>query len=210
MMNLNQEGIKNLTRVDRIKIINSVSGIKPANLIGTISEDGIANVAIFSSVVHLGSDPALLGFILRPTGEVPRNTFDNILANHSYTINHIHPDFIKNAHYTSAKFDKDISEFEKCNLEEEYIATIKAPFVKQSCFKMGMEFREALPIKLNDTILVIGEIVHLIMPDALVNGDDDINLEHTNAVGISGLNSYYSVSKIGEFPYARINEVPKF
>mgnify|MGYP003654813940 CR=1 FL=1 len=82
--------------------------------------------------------------------------------------------------------------------------------MKESYFKMGMEFREALPIKLNDTILVVGEIVHLIMPNALVNGDEDIDLEQTNAVGISGLNRYYSVSKIGEYPYARINEVPQF
>tara|TARA_R110000868_G_scaffold258903_2_gene516567 strand:+ start:1069 stop:1371 length:303 start_codon:yes stop_codon:yes gene_type:complete len=94
-MNLTKDDIKKLNRIDRIKIINSVSGIKPANLIATISNDGQPNVAIFSSVVHLGSDPALLGFILRPTGEVPRNTFENILENHSYTINHIHPHFKK-------------------------------------------------------------------------------------------------------------------
>ena len=209
-MNLDKEGIENLNRIDRIKIINSVSGIKPANLIGTISNDGQANVAIFSSVVHLGSDPALLGFILRPTGEVPRNTFDNIMENHSYTINHVHPNFIKNAHYTSVKFDKNTSEFEKCHLQEEYITAVKAPFVKESTFKMGMEFREAIPIKLNNTLLVIGEIVHLIAPEGLYNDDDDINLEKSNAVGISGLNRYYSVRKIGEFPYARINEVPEF
>ncbi len=31
-------------------------GIEPTNLIGTKSKDGLANVTIFSSVVHLGSN----------------------------------------------------------------------------------------------------------------------------------------------------------
>ncbi|MFI8605751.1 flavin reductase family protein [Cellulophaga baltica] len=209
-MKLNSTDLNNLDRINRIKIINTVSGIKPGNLIGTIDNEGKTNLAIFSSVVHLGSDPALLGFILRPTGEVPRNTYDNILANKSYTINHIHPEFTKNAHYTSAKFDASISEFERCGFTEEYIDTCKAPFVKESRFKMGMQFVEALPIKQNNTLFVIGEITSLILPDTSFESSEDINLEEINSVGISGLNSYYAITKIAEYPYARASEVPKF
>jgi len=66
-----KKDIQALDRVNKLKIINSVTGIKPANLIGTINENGQTNLAIFSSIVHLGSDPALLGFIARPlTAEV--------------------------------------------------------------------------------------------------------------------------------------------
>lgn len=208
-MTLNKEALDNLDRISRIKLMNSVSGIKPANLIASISDSGLSNVAVFSSVVHLGSDPALLGFILRPIGDVPRNTYDNILQNKSYTINHIHPEFTKNAHYTSAKFDKTISEFERCGLTEEYVDECKAPFVKESTFKMGMLFKEAIDIKLNGTLLVIGEIQHLILPNSALESNQ-INLEEMNSVGISGLNSYYSLNKIVDYPYARVNEVPDF
>ena len=180
-----------LDRITRLKIINSVTGIKPANLIGSIDDGGNTNLAVFSSVVHLGSDPALLGFISRPQTEEVGHTYRNIQENGYYTINHIHPEFIKNAHYTSGKFDSAISEFKRCNLSEEYIKNFKAPFVKESNFKIGMCFKEALDIKHNGTVLMIGEIEHLILPDtAIVN--DDIDLEVTNGVGISGLNSYYS------------------
>ncbi len=209
-MHYEKSDIKAMDRVKKLKIINSVPGIKPANLIGTIGNDGQTNVAVFSSVIHLGSDPALLGFIARPTGEVPRNTYKNIQENSCYTINHVHPEFTKNAHYTSAKFDKGISEFERCGLTEEFIKEFKAPFVKESQFKMGMRFREAIPISSNGTILVIGEIEYLILPDSAVNEDDDINLENTNGVGISGLNSYYSLKKIARYPYVRVHEVPEF
>ncbi|WP_109300173.1 flavin reductase family protein [Aquimarina sp. AU474] len=204
-----KENIQQLDRITRLKIINSVSGIKPANLIGTINQQGQTNLAIFSSVVHLGSDPALLGFISRPQTPEVGHTYRNIQENNYYTINHIHPEFIKNAHYTSAKFEADISEFKRCNLSEEYINNFKAPFVKESTFKIGLSFKEAIDIKYNGTILVIGEIEQLILPDIAII-EDDIDLEATNSVGISGLNSYYSLTKIDKHPYVRVNQVPEF
>ncbi len=208
-MNYTKADIEQLDRITRLKIINSVTGIKPANLIGTIDNKGQTNLAIFSSVVHLGSHPALLGFVSRPRTAEVGHTYRNIQENGVYTINHIHPEFIKNAHYTSAKFDTSISEFERCNLSEENIKDFKAPFVKESIFKMGMRFKEALDIKQNGTVLIIGEIEHLILPDTAIV-DNDIDLEATNSVGISGLNSYYSLSKIEKYPYVRVNEVPEF
>ena len=198
-MTYTKEQIEQLDRITRLKIINSVTGIKPANLIGSIDDSGNTNLAVFSSVVHLGSDPALLGFISRPQTTEVGHTYRNILENGYYTINHIHPEFIKNAHYTSAKFDEDISEFERCNLSEEYINNFKAPFVKESSFKIGLSFKEAIDIKINGTVLMIGNIEHLILPDAAIV-NDDIDLEVTNGVGISGLNSYYSLKKIDSYP----------
>ncbi|MFT5678880.1 MAG: flavin reductase (DIM6/NTAB) family NADH-FMN oxidoreductase RutF, partial [Patiriisocius sp.] len=119
-MKLTRKDIDALDSVSRLKIINAVTGIKPANLIGTMSEDGLTNVAIFSSVVHLGSNPPLLGFVMRPQGEVPRNTYQNIIKTGVYTINHIHPEFVERAHYTSAKFDANLSEFNRCKLTKEF------------------------------------------------------------------------------------------
>lgn len=209
MMHYTQHDIEALDRITRLKIINSVTGIKPANLIGTTNKDGQTNLAVFSSVVHLGSNPALLGFIVRPTGKVPRHTYNNILQTKVYTINHIHPQFTKNAHYTSAKFDAAVSEFARCGLTEAFVEGFAAPFVKESQFKMGMRFKDALPIPLNGTCLVIGEIVHLVLPDAGMR-EGDVDLEATHSVGISGLNSYYTLKRIGNYPYARVNEVPEF
>ncbi|QXP65168.1 flavin reductase family protein [Polaribacter sp. HaHaR_3_91] len=204
----NKQDIEGFDRVTKLKIINSVTGIKPANLIGTINNKGQSNLAIFSSIVHLGSSPALLGFITRPQTAEVGHTYANIKENKVYTINHIHQGFIKNAHYTSAKFDTNTSEFKRCNLTEEYMEDFKAPFVKESNFKIGMRFVEAIDIKHNGTKLIIGEIEQLIFPDdAIVDGD--IDLEATESIGISGLNSYYSLKKIAKHPYVRIDEVPE-
>jgi flavin reductase (DIM6/NTAB) family NADH-FMN oxidoreductase RutF len=209
-MHLTKEQIQETARIKRLNLINSITGVKPANLIASISKDGDSNLAIFSSLVHLGSNPALLGFVLRPQHEVRRDTYDNILATGYYTINHIHPDFIANAHYTSAKFSKQDSEFEKCQLTEEYLYDFSVPFVKESRVKIGMKLEDMLPIKMNKCVMVIGSIQHLWIDDVAVEEDGQVNLELLNDVGIGGLNSYYKLERIGQFPYARVNELPDF
>lgn len=209
-MHYTLKDITAMDRVQKIKFINAVSGIKSANLIGSISESGQTNLAVFNSVMHIGSNPPLQGFILRPTGEVPRHTFENILKNKQYTINHVHTGFAKKAHYTSAKIDRNNSEFQACRLTEEYIEDFEAPFVKESVLKIGMKFKEAIDIKINGTLLVIGEIQHLIIPEEAIGADADIDLSKINDVGISGLNTYYELKKIERYPYARANEIPEF
>jgi flavin reductase (DIM6/NTAB) family NADH-FMN oxidoreductase RutF len=108
--------IFNLDKIYRINLINSCSGFKSANLLGSISANGIPNVAIFSSVTHLGSSPPTLGFILRPT-TVPRDTYKNIKEFGVFTINHIWEDVIEDAHHTSAKYPEEISEFDICYIQ---------------------------------------------------------------------------------------------
>lgn len=210
MMHLNKVDIENTPKVRRLNIINGISGIKSANLIGTYSSITGPNLAIFSSVVHIGSDPALLGFIVRPTGDVPRNTYSNIQETGFYTINHVHESFIEKAHYTSAKFDSSVSEFEECGLTEEYLYDFIAPFVKESRLKIGMKFVEEVNIKSNGTKLIIGEIQELIMPEDCLDDKGYVRLDRLFDVGIGGLNSYYSLRRMVTFPYARVGEVPKF
>ena len=64
MVHYSQEDITKMQNLYRINLINSCSGFKSANLIGTASKNGEENVAVFSSVTHIGSNPPLLGFVL--------------------------------------------------------------------------------------------------------------------------------------------------
>lgn len=210
MIHLNKADIENTNRVRRLNIINGVSGIKSANLIGTNSPFNGPNLAIFSSVIHIGSDPAMLGFIVRPISDVPRNTYANIQETGYFTINHVHESFIEKAHYTSAKFDKDVSEFERCGLTEEYLYDFSAPFVKESRLKIGLKFVEEVDIKSNGTKLIIGEIHELILPEDCLDDKGYVRLDRLFDVGIGGLNSYYSLKRMATFPYARVSEVPDF
>lgn len=204
-MYLGKADIQSMQKVERLNLINSLSGIKPANLIGTIDQEGKENLAIFSSVVHLGSNPALFGFILRPQGDVRRHTHENIMSTGVYTINFVTTDFIQNAHYTSAKFDASINEFVKSRLTPSYIDDYDAPFVEESPIKMGLKFVEEIPIKSNGTTLMVGQVEHIIMPDETMKDNGHIDLGELDVAGISGLNTYYSLTKKDRFPYVRKN-----
>ena len=210
MKHFTKSNIKDLEKVKRLNIINSITGIKPGNLIGTISKEKITNLAIFSSVIHLGSNPALLGFILRPQERVRRDTYNNILENGSYTINHLPENLTLNGHYTSAKFNKDQSEFEYCNFTEWYADDFASPFVKESNLNIGLKFQESVPIKANNTIMIIGSVEHIFVKEDAINNEGFIDLEKLKSTGIGGLNSYYSLKKISSYPYARLSELPKF
>lgn len=52
MWHFTRQDINVIHHLYRINLINSCSGYKSANLIGTISKNGISNVAIFNSITH--------------------------------------------------------------------------------------------------------------------------------------------------------------
>ncbi|MBD3889779.1 flavin reductase family protein [Olleya marilimosa] len=189
MAYFNLKQIQELEHLYKINLINSCSGFKSANLIGTKSNNGQENVAVFSSVTHVGSNPPLLGFFCRPT-TVTRHTYDNIKNTGIYTINHIDLDNFEDAHHTSAKYDQSISEFDMTGLESEYKDNCKAPFVKGAPIQLEMKFVEEYLIKANNTILVIGEIQGLHINGDLLQDDGFINLSKANIAAINGLDGY--------------------
>jgi flavin reductase (DIM6/NTAB) family NADH-FMN oxidoreductase RutF len=208
-LHLSSEDLEGYERFYRANLVNSITGYKPAMLIGTQDHAKRTNLAIFSSVIHLGADPALVGFIQRPVG-VSGDTFRNIMANGVYTINHVHESFVEKAHYTSAKFESGVSEFEACKLTPLHIEGFDAPFVKESGVRLGMELVEVIPITHNNTKLVIGKIRHIHLDPLCLNEDGNVNLEKLNAVAISGLENYHQVRKLRSFPYAKVENLPGF
>ena len=188
-MHFTREDIDKLSHFYKINFVNSLSGYKPANLIATRSPHGISNVAVFSSVVHYGSSPPILGFVLRPT-TVPRNTYKNIKDTGVFTINHISHSMIEDAHHTSAKYPFNVSEFSKTKLEEEYINNIFSPFVKQAPVKIAMKFLEEYFIKANDTILVLGEVTDVFVNDDMLAEDGFLDLTKSEIASIIGLDGY--------------------
>lgn len=202
MAYLSNKEISELNHLYKINLVNSCSGYKSANLIGTKSTEGITNVAVFSSVIHLGSEPPLLGFILRPA-TVPRNTYKNILDTGVFTINHISETILEDAHHTSAKYHESISEFNMTNLEEEYLHDFIAPYVKNAPIQLGMRYVEEYDIQANGTIMVVGEIEHLHFNDELLKDDGFLNLSEASVAAINGLDGYCIPNLKKRFPYQR-------
>lgn len=206
MKHISRDTISQMEKIERLNLINSCTGYKSASLLGTKSLDGKTNVAIFSSVTHLGSNPAMIGFIMRPT-TVPRDTYKNIKETGYFTINHITADMISDAHHTSANYELGTSEFDKTNLEEEYKATIDVPFVKGSPVQLYCKYLNEYHIKENDTIHVIASIEHLFFEEELEHKDGWLQLDKGNIVAINGLDGYCLPKLIDRYQYAR-KEIP--
>nr|WP_193787358.1 flavin reductase [Moritella marina] len=191
----------------RTHLINSLSGFKSANLIGTINAQGQTNLAMFSSVIHLGASPALVGFITRPDSVI-RHTLENIKQTKQYTINQVSEDFYINAHQTSARYLSDESEFEHTGLTEHYLDGYSAPFVKESGLKYVLTLRQIIPIALNNTQLVIGEVTDILCDEKAIRSDGYIDIETLKTVAVSGLDSYHLSSRLSRLSYAKAGTLP--
>ncbi len=196
------QDLNNFSRFNRANLINSISGFKPASLIATCDKNGNTNLAIFSNIIHLGADPALAGFINRPREAAP-HTLANIEATGSYTINHIQEDIIEKAHQTSAKYAQDISEFDAVGLTPQYLPEITAPFVKESKVKYSLSLVEIIPIKHNNTFLIIGSIQHLLFPPEILSDDGFLDLVQAGSICSLGIDAYYKTSFLKRLPYAK-------
>lgn len=207
-MIIKKENLLAFEKLYRTNFVNSLSGFKNANLIGTISGEGKTNLAIFSSVIHVGANPPLVGMLVRPVS-VPRHTYTNIKETGHFTINHINRNIYKQAHQTSARYDKEISEFDECGLTPEFSTNVKAPYVRESNIKIGCRFVEEHQIKTNETIFIVGEVIEVIIPDDVLMYDGYVDIEKAGTIAISALDSYHQTKRISRLSYAKPGAEPK-
>ena len=203
-MILKNNDIQQLEQRYRTAFINSLAGFRQAVLVGTKSAAGNTNLAIFNSLIHLGANPALFGLITRPDN-VQRDSFQNILETKEYTLNYVGSAHYNKAHQTSARYQKDISEFEQVGFEESYHAQCKAPFVREAVVKIAMKFEDSIPIPLNGTLLIIGSITQVEINDSFVGEDGYVALSEADILISQGLDAYFTAKPIGRLPYAKPN-----
>lgn len=204
-MIISRNDIESMQKRYRATFINSISGYKSLNLVGTRSKEGISNLAPFNSIIHIGANPPYIGMIARPQTE-EHQTLQNILDTGYYTLNHVKESFLPQAHQSSAKYDKQTSEFEAVGLAEEQSEVSEVPYVKESGLKMMLKLVEVIPIPLNGTSLVIGEIQEIRMGECKIEEDGYVHIEDLGSITSLGLDGYYKVAPITRYPYAKVKE----
>lgn len=205
MKHFTSEALIELEKQERAHLINSLGGFKSLALVGTSDSNCKTNLAVFSSVFHVGANPPLIGIIFRPSPP-ERNTYSNIIETGFYTINHVNETIYKQAHQTSARYDKEISEFEITGLTPEYKDAFFAPYVAESNIQLGIEFKEKIDLTINNTTLIIGEIKHIYIPKNCLSEDGFVDIEKANTVTCSGLDSYHKTIQLDRLSYAKPNK----
>jgi flavin reductase (DIM6/NTAB) family NADH-FMN oxidoreductase RutF len=191
-----------MERYQRANFVNCLSGFKPTTLIVTQDKAGLSNVALFTNIVHLGADPALIGFINRPKEATP-HTLANIESTGFFTMNHVALNQIEAAHQTSAKYPVGVSEFGHVELTEQLRPEFSVPFVTGSPVQLGLKLADIVPIKHNGTYLVIGELACAFLEESNVESDGFINLAEAGSLTTLGLQGYYQPKFVQKLGYAR-------
>jgi flavin reductase (DIM6/NTAB) family NADH-FMN oxidoreductase RutF len=196
------EEIGSWERFYRANFLNSLSGFKPLNLIASTDENGVSNLGLFSNIVHLGADPALIGFINRPREAAP-HTLANIERGRFYTINHVHPEILERAHQCSAKYPDGVSEFTSTGLTEEWVEGLPVPYVRESLVRYALELVQVNPIPLNGTFFVIGRVLQAQLDPTLVGADCFIDIIRSESLVSTGLDAYGRVEALARYRYAK-------
>lgn len=191
----------------RATLINSLAGVKQAFLIGSKSSAGHSNLAIFNSLIHIGANPPLWGFLCRPD-TVKRDTLANILETGEYSFNFVKHSDSEKAHQTSAKYALEESEFAAVGFNEQYYEGFSAPFVAEAPIKIGMKFVEKVDIAINGTILVIGSISFIDIDEKLIAPDGFVHLDQAELLNCSGLDAYFETRLIHRLSYAKTDKWP--
>ncbi len=191
----------------RATLINSLAGVKQAFLIGSKSSTGHSNLAIFNSLIHIGANPPLWGFMCRPD-TVKRDTLQNILDTGEYSFNFVLHTDAEKAHQTSAKYAEEESEFAAVGFGEQCYEGFSAPFVSEAPIKIGMKFEEKIDIAVNGTILVIGSISFIDIDEKLIAPDGFVHLDQAELLSCSGLDAYYETRLIHRLSYAKTDKWP--
>ena len=181
---------------------NQLEGLRSPVLVGTQNEAGIHNLAVFSSMTHVGARPPLIGMIFRPL-TVERHTYENLKATGFYTINHVPASILAAAHQTSASYPSGTSEFEAVGLTPIPSKSGEAPYVKGATVSMLLEFKEEHPIEANGTIFVVGAVKEIRLPELAEFGNDTVKWEKLDALVVSGLYDYHKVEHFKKLGYAK-------
>jgi len=201
----NEQAILQLPQRIRANFINSLSGFKSANLVGSRSVNGVNNLALVSSVFHVGAHPPLLGMLMRPH-TVVRDTLQNIKDTGVYTLNHVHQSFVEKAHQCSARYPSEESEFDAVGLTPRLSSCINAPFVVESTIKIALELAQITVIELNQTELVIGKVVEVEVINDIMFDDGYVDIEKAGSVAVSCLDSYHDTQRIARYSYAKLGK----
>ncbi len=207
-MHFNTQSLDALSKTTRVNLINSLTGFKSANLIGTRSNNGQENLSIVGSCFHLGADPALIGMIIRPHS-VDRHSLEYLQETGYFTLNHVHEGIIGAAHQTSARYPREVSEFGATGLTPLYSHDFPAPFVAESRIRLGLKVIETQDLAVNDTVLVIAAIEHVLLAQGLMASDGYVDVEEAGTVALSGLDSYHLTRRVGRWRYAKPDLAPQ-
>lgn len=146
-------------------LLTSVVVPRPIAWVSTIGPAGQPNLAPHSFFTVLSKQPPMLGFVSVGV----KDTLRNAERTGEYVVNVASEDLAAQVNLTAADFPPEESEFAWAGLTPAPSRAVATPGVAEAPVSMETRLVEIKPI--GDCFLVIGEVVHVRIAEAVMRGD---------------------------------------
>ncbi|MFP8954825.1 flavin reductase family protein [Natrialbaceae archaeon A-arb3/5] len=167
------------------RIMKSVVAPRPIAWISTTSEDGVDNLAPFSSYNYISSaTPTVMFSSSFGDGGEKKDTPRNALETEEFAVNVATESLLEEMDATSASLESDESEFDFAEVERAPCETIVPPRVADAPVTMECSLYDSL--RIHDRLVVLGEIEHFHIDDAVLTDEGKIDATKLDLVARMG------------------------
>ena len=155
---------------DGYKLTTGLIVPRPIGWIGTISADGVPNLAPFSFFNAVSGIPPT--FVFSPGRTSRRDTLDNVRAVGEFTVNVVSVEVVEAMNASSASFDPDVDEFAACGLTAVPSSTVRPPMVGECKANIECVVTQIVEIghPEHGNALVVGEAVEFHVAEQVLDG----------------------------------------
>ncbi|MBY8962009.1 flavin reductase family protein [Flavobacterium sp. D11R37] len=184
---------------DIYKILTGTVIPRPIGWVSTTDAEGNYNLAPFSFFNAVGEDPPHVMFSTVRTGNVNKDTLNNVLQTGEFVVNMATEDLVEKMNTTSANLKPDESEFELAGLTPAPSLFVKAPRVLES--PVNMECKLVHNYSLEDhknggATIMIGRVVMFHVDDSILLDNYKINQD-----------AYRPVARLAGWNYSKLGEI---
>jgi len=178
-----------LSGADPYKLATGLIVPRPIGWIGTISQDGVPNLAPYSFFNGVSATPPM--FVFAPGRSVRRDTLANVRDIGEFTINIVTAEVVEAMNATAASHDAEVDEFAEAGLTAVPSCAIRPPMVGECKANIECVVVDIVDIGHPDhgNSLVIGEAVEFHVDESLLDGTR-VDQAALRAVGRHAGNTY--------------------
>lgn len=188
-----------LTPLEAYKLATSLIVPRPIAWVGTVSPDGVENLAPFSYFMGVSTSPPSIAIsVARGRGGALKDTAANILATEEFSVSIVSFSLAESMVETGVPLPPDVSEFEAVGLESVGCDTVTAP--RPTAASVTMECRLVHAHDMGSTHLLVGEVSRYHLADEVMR---------TDAKGhrVADVAALDAIGRLGGTTYCRVRDV---
>jgi flavin reductase (DIM6/NTAB) family NADH-FMN oxidoreductase RutF len=174
-----------LEPIDRYKLLIGAVVPRPIGWIGSLSADGVTNLAPYSFFNVVSADPATVLFSSN-RGTRMKDTLANVVSQGAFTANIVTEDLAAAMNATAGEYPPEVSEFEIAGLTPIPGTVVSAPMVAEAPIRLECRVSRTIDIGRDgaepSNTVVFGEVVALHVAERVLDGTR-IRPDELRAVG---------------------------